>query len=237
MKELLNRTTLNYLRDRAGGVLTPEETNILGNAINLIAEYGGMLDTKQLAYYAGTGTRKLTLTIQSAISKFMHNELYWEKARPTREKFLLALAAGLIEYGYWVETDSEPEERKIARKTISAMAPATIVGNRAEFKGYLAVIEYLWFSVQGNDLKPKVWMHQRYGSKSDIKPKIDAFLDALAVYGKDADERSSRMLLTDLKIEALKIWRHEDDALPSPQREKALQPIPAERTLDSNPIS
>ena len=239
MKELLNKTVLEYLEERTNGELTHEETNALGNAISLIAYYGGMLDMKQLAYYSGMSSQKFNKDISSILCKFYRLELYsgaddraiWaESERLRREEFLIAIAAGLVERGYWNDTPVEPDERRIAREVIANIAPATIVQSKPVFKGYLAVIEYLWFSVQGNDLKPDVWMRQRYGAKAkkDVKARIDAFLDALAVYDKDTDEDSSRMLLTDLKRRALKIWRQEEEALPNPQGEKEFPPGPME---------
>ena len=103
MKELLNTTITEYLEERTLGALNHEEMNALGNAVGLIAYYGGTLDMKQLAYFSGMSPQKFVKDIQFIIGKFYHDELYsqardsaiWETGeRLKREEFLIAIAAG-----------------------------------------------------------------------------------------------------------------------------------------------
>lgn len=230
MKELLNKTCLDYLGERMHGMLpSNDEINILGNAISLIAYYGDMPEMKNLAHFVGMGHRKFTREVQDIIYQFYDEEIYlrdrdqnlWRGARASKEEFLIAMAAGLIEFGYWVETPKEPRERAIARQTLAQIAPATIVRTRSELKGYLAVIEFLWFSACGDELTPKAWIRQRYGARSHMKQRVDAYLDILAMYsGRD----SSKLIMPDLKQQVLQNWRQEDTA------------IPPEKTLPSDVI-
>lgn len=225
MRKLLNVVARDYLEQRMQHALDEKEMDELGNALCLIAYYGGMLDMRRLAHYAGETTRKFASDIRKIAGKFYSKKLYrraedrqiWEDRAPGQtEGFLIALAAGLIEYGYWYDTPNEPESHLVARETIKQFEatspeqfiPATIVSSRSELKGYVATIEYLWYSIDSNDdILLADWIANRYGKKSKMRTNIDRFLDVFIRYLERDPVDNPYAVLTELKIEARKNWQ------------------------------
>ena len=214
MRKLLNVVAREYLERRTKGALTEKEMNELGNTLCLTAYYGGVLEMKQLARYAGVNPQKFSKDIRKIVDKFYGKRLYtramdeqiWSERTPELESFLASMAAGLVEYGYWIDTADEPESRVVARKTVAQFAPATIVSSKSEFKGYLATIEYLWASIEDKgsvrEARPTTWIKRRYG-RQKANEDVSAFLARLSEHS----DLKSRKALIELKVAALSNWQ------------------------------
>lgn len=197
MRDLINGTVQEFLSVRMN--LDSVQQNTLGNAIELLAYYGGMLNIKDIASFSGLSTERFLKDIRSITGEIHYGDMFnrakdnhrWVD-RPSTEEFLCSMTAELIEYGWWVETAEEPSDRKIAREFLSRIAPASIVRRPSELRGYLAVLEYLWCSMRGMDLKPASWIKRRYGAKSDAKKDIKGYLTALVKSAGDFGNKEAK---------------------------------------------
>lgn len=216
MRELLHETVKEYLGHRLQ--LNEPEMDEIGCAISAIAYFGNMPEMDDLADYVGVSLQKFVKDVCALANESFDGEVFkhardnylWLE-RPTPRSFLVAIAAGLIEYGFWTESYKESEERMVARETIRAIAPASVVRSPSEFRGYVATIEYLWYSIRGFDTKPNKWIRDRYGAKSGRRKDINNFLTAVVKrsgYEFDQEiEKKPSMLLTGLKRRAKNNWR------------------------------